>query len=58
MEKSKLHLTILFSFLVFLILFLTMVCLIFIIVFLSKYNLIHVSNDYIGLIWFQVRVLL
>ena len=53
MEKSKLHLTILFSFLVFLILFLTMVCLIFIIVFLSKYNLIHVSHDYIGLIWFS-----
>ncbi|ETI98416.1 MAG: Integral membrane sensor signal transduction histidine kinase [Veillonella dispar DORA_11] len=53
MEKSKLHLTILFSFLVFLILFLTMVCLIFIIVFLSKYNLIHVSYDYIGLIWFS-----
>lgn len=52
-EKSKLHLTILFSFLVFLILFLTMICLLFFTIFLSEYNLIHIPNNYMGLIWFS-----
>lgn len=53
MGKTKFHLAILFSFVVFSILFLTMICLVFITVLLSEYNLIHISHDYIGLIWFS-----
>lgn len=53
MGKTKFHLAILFSFVVFSILFLTMICLVFITVLLSEYNLIHISHDYMGLIWFS-----
>ena len=54
MQKSKLHLTILFSLLVFCILFLTMIFMLCSIVLVTQYKLFYIPHDYIGFIWFSI----
>lgn len=53
MQKTKFHLTILFSLLVFFILLFTMLSLLFITIFLSNYHIFTIPHNYMGLIWFS-----